>query len=64
MTTAPSVRHITVDFLGRIFEVTNMYDRFANDTDDPALATACVVRLPDGHWVSATTDDVAIYTVH
>lgn len=58
------IRHITVDAFGRILEVTNMYDKFAEDTVDPALAVACVVALPDGRWWSATCDEVPIYTVH
>lgn len=61
---ASRVRHITVDFMGNILEVTNMYNRFGNDTNDPALATACVVALPDGRWWSVTCDTVPVYTVH
>ena len=57
-------RHITVDPLGQIHEVTNMYDRFARDTHDPALAVTCVIHLTDGRWWSTETDDVPIYTVH
>jgi hypothetical protein len=59
-----SLRHITVDHHARILEITNMFDMFGKDTLDPGIATACVVRLPDGQWWSADTDDVPIYTVH
>jgi hypothetical protein len=58
-----TVRRITVDFMGNILPIAHMYDRFANETFDPALATACVVELPSGWW-STTTDDIPIYTVH
>jgi hypothetical protein len=64
MTREPvQVRHITVDCFANIYEVTNMFDRFANETADPALAVSCVIQLPNG-FQSVTTDDVPIYTVH
>lgn len=63
-TPSSRIRHIAIDQLGTIYEVAGMYDQFANDTLDPALAVSCVIALPDGRWWSTTTDDVPIYTVH
>lgn len=57
-------RYITIDFCGRVHEVTNLYDRFGNDTTDPRLAATCVIRLSANEWVPGDTDDVPIYTVH
>jgi hypothetical protein len=58
------IRHLTVDFSGNIYPVVHMCDRFARNTNDPALAVSCVILL-DGRYVSADTDDdVPIYTVH
>lgn len=59
-----TIRRVTIDPCGNIYEVTNMFNMFGNDTEDPGLATACVVHTPDGRWHSLPTDDVPIYTVH
>jgi len=59
-----TIRHITVDFAGNIYEVTNLLDRFAHDTSIASEAVACVVKLDANHWVPKDTDDVPIYTVH
>ena len=57
------VRHITVDPIGNIYEVTQMFDRNAHPTRDPALASTCVI-LFDGSFIPQDADDVPIYTVH
>lgn len=56
-------RYITVDNLGRIYEITHMYDRNAKRTFDPASASSVVIRVGDGSC-EADADDVPIYTVH
>lgn len=57
------IRYITVDDLGRIFEVTNLFDRKGNPTTDPVLASSCVIMFGD-HWLPQDADTVPIYTVH
>ena len=57
-------RYITVDDLGRIFEVTNLFDRHANPTTDPVLASSCVIKFDNHHWLPQDADLVPIYTVH
>jgi len=59
-----TVRHITIDFAGRIYEVAGLVDRFAKDTDLVEEAVACVIKLDANHWVPTETSDVPIYTVH
>lgn len=56
-------RHITVDCLGRIWEVTDMWDRLGKETQDPAIAETCVV-LWGLNAQSASTADIPIYTVN
>lgn len=56
--------HITIDFAGRIYEVTNLVDRFAKDTHYPDEAVTCVIKLDADHWVPQDTEFVPIYTVH
>lgn len=58
------VRHITIDPCGRVYEVTNLFDRFGNDTNDPALTHSCVIKLDDDRWMPQDADDIPIYTVH
>jgi hypothetical protein len=58
------VRHITVDPFGRVFEVTNLFDKFGEPTLDPVLASTCVIMLSDGAWLPQDANDVPIYTVH
>jgi len=58
------IRRVTVDCFGNILEVTNMFNMFGDDTEDPGLATACVVHTKDGRWHSLPTDECPIYTVH
>ena len=58
------IRRVTVDPFGNILEVTNMFNMFGEDTEDPGIATACVVQTSNGQWHSLPTDDVPIYTVH
>lgn len=60
---AHDIRRITIDPLGRIYEVTSMFDRNANLTDEPALASTCVINWC-GEFVEQDADDVPIYTVH
>lgn len=56
-------RFITVDALGRTYEVTDMFDRNCDRTFDPSLASTCVILVGDTP-VDADADDVPIYTVH
>jgi hypothetical protein len=57
------VLRVTVDSWGNIYPIVSMLDRYAHDTEDPALAVACIVNL--GQVLqSASCDDVPIYTVH
>lgn len=57
------IRRVTIDALGRIYEVTHMFDRNAKLTDEPALASTCVI-VWCGESVEQDADDVPIYTVH
>jgi hypothetical protein len=59
-----AIRHITVDYAGNIYEVTNLMDRNARDTDIAAEATACVIKLGEDRWLPEDTANVPIYTVH
>lgn len=59
-----SIRYVTVDWAGHIYEVSNLFDRFAQPTLDPDLAVSCVIKLADNKWHDATTDGLPIYTVH
>lgn len=56
-------RHITIDDLGRIYEVTHMCDREGKRTFDPIKASTCVVVF-NGQHIPQDADDVPIYTVH
>lgn len=58
------IRYITVAWDGKIYEVGNLFDQFAQPTTDPELATSCVVRFDDHHWHATRTDGIPIYTVH
>ena len=57
-------RYITVDPIGRIYEVTNLFDRNANPTNDPLLTSTCVIKLAEDRWLPTDADDFPIYTVH
>ena len=57
-------RYITVDPIGRIYEVVNLCDRNTNPTNDPLLASTCVIKLADDRWLPTDADDFPIYTVH
>jgi len=57
-------RYITVDPFGRIYEVTNLFDRFGQDTTDPARASTCVIMISKDNWLPSDATDVPIYTVH
>jgi hypothetical protein len=57
------VRYVTIDNLGNIYEVTNLFDRLGYPTQDPVLASTCVIRL-DEDWFPQDADDVPIYTIH
>jgi len=37
---------------GRVCEITQMFDRFGDETEDPSQAMAAVARLPSGNWLS------------
>jgi hypothetical protein len=58
-----TIRHITVDSLGRIYEITNMFDRHSEPTEDPAAAVSVVIRQGDSHW-EADAEHAPIYTVN
>jgi len=60
---AIGVRHITVDHFANIYEVVSMYDRHARPTNDPALASTCVLVVGE-NYISQDADDIPIYTVH
>jgi hypothetical protein len=61
----PHPRYITVDPFGRIWPVTNLYDQFSNDAEDPALAISCVVKIDDDdRWISGLVEDYPVYTAH
>lgn len=56
-------RRITVDSWGNIYPVVSMLNRYARDTEDPAIAEVCIINL--GRVLqSADCVDVPIYTVH
>lgn len=59
-----SLQYLTVDFLGRILEVSHLRDQFDKPTRDPVLAERCVVNVPDIGLVATACDEVPIYTVH
>ena len=61
--TQGEARHITVDPYANIYEVVQMFDRYARPTHDPALASTCV-RKVGPNYVSQDADDIPIYTVH
>jgi hypothetical protein len=60
---AHSIRHITIDPWGNIWDVVSMLDRCGHRTSDPTLASTCVVCWK-GEYVPQDCDDVPIYTVH
>lgn len=37
---------------GRVCEVTQMFDRFGDETEGPNEAFAAVARMPCGNWLS------------
>ncbi len=50
---------------GGIAEVTNMYDQQGKDTTDPEVATAIVVKLSQGGYVSLrVVGPTPVYRVH
>jgi hypothetical protein len=57
------VRHVTFDCFANIYEVVSMFDRNAHPTQDPALASTCVLRV-GASFVEQDADHVLIYTVH
>ena len=58
------ILRIIFDTLGEAYPVTDMFDRFASRTDDPALATAVVIRLAADKWWSVEADEISIITIH
>jgi hypothetical protein len=58
------IRRVTVDPSGRIYEVTNMFDRHANPTEKSAVASTCVIKLGPARWIDQDVVDIPIYTVH
>ena len=61
---APHIRRVTIDPYGHLYEVTNLYDQFAEDTNDPGIAVSCVINIGNGQWVSGLVEDYPVYTVH
>lgn len=59
-----TIRYLTIDDRAQIHEASNLIDQFGHATDDPKLASTCVVRSTLGGWVEIDADDVPIYTVH
>jgi hypothetical protein len=59
-----SIRYLTIDSLGRIYNITDLFDMFGNDTIDPALAHTCVVETEEKSFKPLPTDDIPIYTWH
>jgi hypothetical protein len=59
-----SIRYITIDAFARVHEVTNLIDIYDRKTDDPKLATACVIHLDNASYATAIDPDIPIYTVH
>lgn len=59
-----TIRYITVSDRAEVFEVTNLIDIHSKETDDPAVAVSCVLRLPNGKWQALPTTEVPIFTVH
>lgn len=57
-------RYVTLDPFARIIEVTDLFDRFGNHTEDPAIAASCVLRWSPNIAQAMSADDVPIYTVH
>jgi hypothetical protein len=57
------IRHITLDCMGRVYEVTNMFDRNSRPTDEPALASTCVIVF-QGEHIEQDAEHIPIYTVH
>ena len=58
------IQRIVVDAIGQIFTVTNMYDRQANETNDPQLAISMVVKLSEDAWRGLHCSEADIYTMH
>lgn len=48
----------------RVCEVTNLYDRYAQPTRDPAAAISGVIRLAPGQYLDFAVDSVEMFTVH
>lgn len=59
-----SIRYVTFDYQANMLEVSHLRDCFDKPTKDPLLAERCIVRLPDGQLVAASTDEAPVYTVH
>lgn len=58
------IRRLTIDWAANIWEVTNLVDQFGHDTEDPLLASTCVIKLGDNEWLPRDATDIPIYTVH
>lgn len=59
-----TARYLTVDWAANIYEITNLVDQFGHDTQDPALASTCVIKLANDQWLPRDATDIPIYTVH
>ena len=57
------IRRVTVDSQGNLYEVTMMFDREGHLTNEPSLASTCVVVFCGDH-IPQDADDIPIYTVH
>lgn len=58
-----TIRHVIVDQLDRIHEVTNMYDITGNETTDVDKAESGVALINGKAWQVFSTDNVDIHTV-
>lgn len=58
------IKRVAISDFGAIYEVTDMFDRFANPTQDPSLAITCVLKQGESEWKAQDATDIPIYTVH
>jgi len=59
-----SIRYVTYDYAGHVYEVVNLFDIHGEPTTEPTKVSTCVIKLDDDHWLPQDADCVPIYTVH